>query len=89
MKKIIATTAAALLLSLGAFAAPAGADSSTAPTCEQSLAEAQYRETLLHFNIEGLQDATRVMNHDLVRAERKIKQQRATIQRLRAQLASR
>lgn len=89
MKKITATTAAALAMSLGMLVSPAGADDAVAPTCEQSLTESNYRETVLHYQIDGLQMAARVTNRDLKAAERKIETQRATIKRLRAQLASR
>lgn len=88
MKKIAATAAATLALSLGLLVSPAAAEDAAAPTCEQYLAESTHREGLLHSQIDAFQTVAHVANKDLKDAQRKIVRQRATIKRLRAQLAA-
>lgn len=92
MFKIISTfitgVMAATVLSLG-LAVPVHADEpAAAPTCEQYLSESQHREQLLHEQVAAHQVIARVAARDLRQAERKIVRQRATIERLREQLAA-
>lgn len=89
MLKIISTFITATVLSLGVLAVPVHADEPAAPvTCESQLVESQHREGLLHDQLAAHQTIARVAARDLRQAERKIVRQRATIDRLRQQLAA-
>lgn len=89
ISSFIATVMTAAVLTLGLSIPSHAEEPAAAPvSCEQYLSESQYREGLLHAQVDAMQTAARVANRDLRQAERKIDRQRATIKRLRAQLAA-